>query len=101
MTPINNSDTAWLIVADFNQENDKYHEELRDDVNNPEINNYHHIILYYILTGFGISHDVGGGLKEQAGDGSIVGRRVGGNMRHTDRVGYRSGIGDNDANQQQ
>jgi hypothetical protein len=100
MTPINNSDTAWLIVSDYNQENGISYEELREDVLNPEINQYHHIILYYILLGVGISHNVGGGMKEQAGDGSIVGRRVGGNMRHTDRVGFRSGIGDNDADKQ-
>ncbi len=33
MTPINNSDTAWLIVADYNQENSiGYPEALREDV---------------------------------------------------------------------
>lgn len=41
MIPINNSDTAWLIVADYNQENSKYHEELRKDVLNPNVNDYH------------------------------------------------------------
>jgi hypothetical protein len=40
MIPINNSDTAWLIVADWNQDNGKYHEELREDVNNPDINQW-------------------------------------------------------------
>ncbi len=38
MLPINNSDTAWLIVSDYNQDNDLPHEELREDVLNPETN---------------------------------------------------------------
>jgi hypothetical protein len=41
MVPINNSDTAWLIVSDFNQDNDKHYEDLREDVLNPEINEWH------------------------------------------------------------
>lgn len=45
MIPINNSDTAWLIVADFNQENGKYHEELRADIFDPEVD-------------FNMSHDM-------------------------------------------
>lgn len=40
MTPINNSDTAWLIVCDYNQDNNLYYEELREDILNPEINQY-------------------------------------------------------------
>lgn len=39
MTPINNSDLAWLIVSDYRQDHDILGaEELRDDINNPEIN---------------------------------------------------------------
>ncbi len=38
MIPINNSDTAWLIVADYNQDNNLPYEELREDIVNPEIN---------------------------------------------------------------
>lgn len=38
MIPINNSDTAWLIVADYNQDNSiGYPDFLRDDVNDPEV----------------------------------------------------------------
>lgn len=40
MTPINNSDTAWLIVADYNQDNGRFHEELREDILNPEVNDW-------------------------------------------------------------
>ncbi len=36
MIPINNSDTAWLIVSDYNQENDLSYEDLREDVLDPD-----------------------------------------------------------------
>ncbi len=36
MIPINNSDTAWLIVADYNQENDiGFPDALREDILDP------------------------------------------------------------------
>jgi hypothetical protein len=38
MQPINNSDTAWLIVADYNQDNGKFYEDLIEDVLNPVTN---------------------------------------------------------------
>ena len=38
MTPINNSDTAWLIVSDYNQDNNLPYEDLREDILNPQIN---------------------------------------------------------------
>lgn len=38
MTPINNSDTAWLIVCDYNQDNDLPYEDLKEDILNPEVN---------------------------------------------------------------
>ncbi len=38
MIPINNSDTAWLIVSDYNQDNDKSYEALREDVLSPDVN---------------------------------------------------------------
>jgi hypothetical protein len=34
--PINNSDTAWLVVSDFNQENSLPSEDLRNDILNPD-----------------------------------------------------------------
>jgi hypothetical protein len=38
MIPINNSDTAWLIVTDYNQDNNLPYAELREDILNPAIN---------------------------------------------------------------
>lgn len=39
MIPINNSDTAWLIVSDFNQDNNiGFPEELREDIISPDVN---------------------------------------------------------------
>ncbi len=40
MNPINNSDTAWLIVTDYNQDNNLPYEDLREDILNPEINQW-------------------------------------------------------------
>lgn len=40
MLPINNSDTAWLIVADYNQENNLHYEDLKEDVLNPNVNQW-------------------------------------------------------------
>lgn len=41
MIPINNSDLAWLIVSDYNQDNDiGCPEALRDDVNEPQVNDW-------------------------------------------------------------
>ncbi len=38
MIPINNSDTAWLIVSDYNQDNNLPYQELREDIYCPSIN---------------------------------------------------------------
>lgn len=41
MIPINNSDTAWLVVSDFNQENSiGYPDELREDILNPDVDQW-------------------------------------------------------------
>ncbi len=40
MIPINNSDTAWLIVSDYNQENDLPFDALREDILNPDIDQW-------------------------------------------------------------
>jgi hypothetical protein len=47
MIPINNSDTAWLIVSDYNQDNGKHYECLREDILNPEINDWIGEIIYF------------------------------------------------------
>jgi hypothetical protein len=39
--PINNSDTAWLIVSDYNQDNSiGYPDCLREDIYNPEVDRW-------------------------------------------------------------
>ncbi len=60
MIPINNSDTAWLIVSDWNQDNGRYHEELREGILNPETNQWHY---NFRISGVG----VGGGMSGLAG----------------------------------
>jgi hypothetical protein len=40
MEPINNSDTAWLIISDYNQDNDLPYEELRNDIDSPDVNDW-------------------------------------------------------------
>jgi hypothetical protein len=65
MIPINNSDTAWLIVSDYNQENGKYHEELREDVSNPDVN--HHDYEYYVDVGRYVGSIIDG-IGRQVGD---------------------------------
>ncbi len=40
MLPINNSDTAWLIVSDFNQDNGKFYEQLREDIIDPDVDRW-------------------------------------------------------------
>lgn len=43
MIPINNSDLAWLITSDFNQDNNiGFPEELRQDIISPNVNDWHH-----------------------------------------------------------
>ena len=78
MTPINNSDTAWLIVSDYNQDNGKFYEELREDILNPEINNW-------LLCG-----EYNNGLVGNSWDGNYVGdfgHRVGSNDSFGEAVG--------------
>ena len=65
MTPINNSDTAWLIVTDYNQENGKYYEELREDVLNPDVN-------LWIWGGESAISNIGGGYILHVGNGIYI-----------------------------
>jgi hypothetical protein len=65
MIPINNSDTAWLIVSDYNQENDLPYEDLREDILNPDCTQFYFEI---------IANCVGGNCgKEVGGLNDIVG----------------------------
>ncbi len=61
MLPINNSDTAWLIVADYNQDNDYYHEELREDVLNPVIDEWNCEFYCEDIKDFGTNSQMVGG----------------------------------------
>ncbi len=67
MTPINNSDTAWLIVSDFNQENGKFYEDLREDICNPNINEWEFEYLFNESNGGTISELVGGIMSIRVG----------------------------------
>jgi hypothetical protein len=40
MIPINNSDTAWLIITDYNQDNSLPYEDLLQDIYCPSINEW-------------------------------------------------------------
>jgi hypothetical protein len=65
MIPINNSDTAWLIVSDYNQDNGLFYEELREDVFDPEISNW--------MFEYSNSHEGRYVGSEFIGGGSLVG----------------------------
>lgn len=52
MIPINNSDLAWLIVSDYNQDhNVGFPNELREDIYNPDCNDW---VYSYRLAGTGV-----------------------------------------------
>jgi hypothetical protein len=42
MIPINNSDTAWLITTDYNQDNNLPYIDLRQDIISPDTNQWHY-----------------------------------------------------------
>ncbi len=48
MNPINNSDTAWLIITDYNQDNDIPYEDLKEDILNPNTNQFYYENLYQV-----------------------------------------------------
>ncbi len=98
MLPINNSDTAWLIVSDYNQDNAiGYPDCLREDIDSPNINEWN-------FESYGIT--VGGRMGEWVGDDvnhcSHVGSNVGSNICNTvgtepyayNEVGSSSPIGE-------
>ncbi len=76
MVPINSSDTAWLIVSDYNQDNDFLYEDLREDVLNPDVDQWHTLIYYIAFDGVGSSDvNVGttGYLEARVGIATAVG----------------------------
>ncbi len=72
MIPINNSNTAWLIVSDWNQENGKFYEELRKDVLEVNVNDWY----------------FKGGDSVQEVGGFAVGELVGTNNGYSNYVGF-------------
>lgn len=68
MMPINNSDLTWLILADYNQDNDILGaDDLREDIYCPIINHWH----YDHLIGspqVGTPHVVGSDFNGEVGD---------------------------------
>lgn len=97
MIPINNSDLAWLVVSDYKEDNGILGaEELREDIYNPETNQWSHDYrllrsgdLYWIHqhsdTEYTVLLKVGSDIGYQ--------NPGGGNARHL--VGSRSLIGSN------
>jgi len=78
MTPINNSDTAWLIVTDYNQENNLPYEELREDILNPETNHWIYLHRYDKVIGpVGISSQGEVGDDDEAGVGGLCSKNAG------------------------
>ncbi len=73
MLPINNSDTAWLIVADYNQENDKFYEDLIEDVIDCNVNDWDFEYLFNASNGGSISGLVGGVMSIRNGISNSVG----------------------------
>lgn len=93
MIPINNSNTAWLIVADYNQENDLYYEELREDILDPDVNNWDWEGQNFGVGSFYYAGDVGSVCD-------LLGGRVGGTIGvdgmgclGSDKVGSTDSIG--------
>ncbi len=74
MTPINNSDTAWLIVSDYNQDNSiGYPDCLREDINNPEVNSwYYEFKRDYPSVGESAPISAGVGLGSMIGGQNLV-----------------------------
>ncbi len=83
MIPINNSDTAWLIVADYNQDNDLPYEDLRDDILNCNVNDWSSSFPYHYCA-------------ERifcSGEASGMTDKVGGYNCDSNKVGDNSNIG--------
>jgi hypothetical protein len=95
MIPINNSDTAWLVVTDYNQDNGKFYEQLREDILNCNVNEWDWDYKFYepftiglkevgAAWNFGdkVGNGQGGYVGEEGGVGEvIIDIGVGGNPR--------------------
>lgn len=75
MNPINNSDLAWLITADYNQDNDiGFPDELREDVLNPVPNDWE-CEWQYVYVNQSVGDNCGRVGEGSLGDGQLVGQR--------------------------
>jgi len=83
MVPINNSDTAWLIVSDYNQDNDLPYEDLREDILNCNVNDWSDSFPYY--------HNAE--CIFCSGEASGMTDKVGGYNCNSNKVGEDSNIG--------
>jgi len=93
MNPIDNSDFAWLVYCDWLADHERYTEEqeIRENITNPETNNWdyeHNVGGVGGFGGFGVGGDGGVGVGGSIGGvgGSIGGVGVGG-------VGVGVGVG--------
>lgn len=79
MIPINNSDFAWLVVSDYNQDNNiGFPDELREDILDPQVNDW-----YYknrsgpdCVGGFTVGGQVGSQMGCSAYVGSIASPKI-------------------------
>lgn len=113
MVPVNNSDLAWLVTSDYNEDNGILGaQELREDIYNPEVNDGEwefrcllvsrtesNFIIYYAGS-VGGEH-VGGGVERglidiTAGDGDLNGNgNIGGLSGHWTEQRYSQLVGGN------
>jgi hypothetical protein len=106
MIPINNSDTAWLIVSDFNQDNDLPYKDLRDDILNCNVNEWACELNYDLNVNYNIDGNIGNRVGDEdtpevgsdeydfiigsqdlngaSSEVGVIGERVGGNRHGSD-----------------
>jgi len=91
MNPIDNSDFAWLVYCDWLADNERYTEEqeIRENITNPENNNWD----YEHRFGFGVGHVGGGDVGDFSVGGGDVGGVGGGDVGGVGGVGFGGGVG--------
>ncbi len=99
MIPINNSDTAWLIITDYNQDNDILYQDLRNDILNPEINEWYYEYRTFDLAAGNSEGDImdGNDYGDVVGEGETL---VGDNCDMDDFVLSGQYVGGHEPNQQ-
>jgi len=90
MNPIDNSDFAWLVYCDWLADNERYTEEqeIRENITNPDTNNWD---CEYSVGGF-VGGVVGGGVGGFGGSVGSVGG-FGGSVGSVGSVGGFGGFG--------